>query len=251
MVDSHREVDLFTAVEITVPIHRGVLTPREVGLGVLAAHRNARRLFLDALVLLESNRIPGAVSMAILAQEEASKDITIGMISATRELRAPHLLELVLPARNFPKRLWERFTQHKRKNAATLSLYRIVGDRRDTLSKEEISDLAESYVRLRERCTYLDCVEGPQRWSVPETLLGRDQAVTILRGIRTVIGRIPTPAQIAGTHPTEPQALVALLNQRRLAALREWAESTEAADLSTKDLEEARDWATSVDARLH
>ena len=75
------EPGAFSHVDYSAAPYRQSLSPRDTGRGVLAAHRNARRLFRDALLLLEHGRCASAVSTAILAQEEAAKPLTIAMLA--------------------------------------------------------------------------------------------------------------------------------------------------------------------------
>jgi AbiV family abortive infection protein len=209
--------DVFLRVEVNVPAHRGLLSPRDLGRGILAAHRNARRLFRDAVLLLENGRYPGAVSMAILAHEEKSKSFTVGVIAS----------ELQVPPSLFSP--WKDFSHHAHKNATTLELARMD------------EGMAESYVRCRERCTYVDCVQGPERWSLPEAVLGREEALVLLRTIRKALQRILTATQLARLQGANEIA-ADVCSPEALRALREWSETEEAAELSRLDLEEQREW---------
>src|SRR6185312_12883870 len=53
--------------------YKGRLTPAQIAAGMNAACANANRLADDAKTLLDAGRIPSALSLAILAIEEAGK----------------------------------------------------------------------------------------------------------------------------------------------------------------------------------
>src|SRR5437870_17767 len=181
MATKGEKADVFSRVDINAPAHRGLLSPRDVGRGILASHRNARRLFRDALLLFENGRYPGAVSMAILAHEEKSKEFAVGIVAAGPQV-PPSLARELSP--------WKDFAHHVRKNATTLELARMD------------EGMAESYVRCRERCTYVDCVQGSERWSLPDAVLDREKALALLRQIRGALQRILSAAQVTRVHGT-------------------------------------------------
>jgi AbiV family abortive infection protein len=244
MATKGQTVDVFERVEVSVPPYRDALKPRDVGRGILATHRNTRRLFRDALVLLENGRYPGAVGLAILAQEEAAKPQTIGYISTK-----PTSSALVDEWR----RLWRDFEDHAKKNLVTLELHRLLGnfpsDVREELENVDTKDEAESYVRLRERCTYVDCVQGEERWSLPEAVLDREAVLVFFQAIRKALQRIYTAEQVTRLHGTS-EAAALVCSPEALQALREWSGTKEAAELSRLDLEEQSEWNAETGAAL-
>lgn len=238
----------FARVDVGVDPHRGPLSPRDVGRGILAAHRNARRLFRDALLLLENGRYTGAVSMAILAHEEAAKPLTLGMIGA--EPLPPHLTSDSEWSRaRILKMLWRDFEDHSRKNADSIRLLARRTPETTAEERDQDEELAESFVRIRERCTYVDCVQGPERWSMPDLVLDESDGVLFLGLVRRRIGTIPTAAGLARAQ-ADNQWSAAWGPPECIKALREWSETPEAQELSDTDLAETTQWVEEVDAVL-
>jgi AbiV family abortive infection protein len=239
----------FAFVDLNVAKHRGPLSPIDMGRGVLATHRNARRLFLDAMLLLEYGRYPTALSTAILAHEEAAKHLAIGFASVIDFSPSPmSVLGNPKLRKQLVRAVWKEFESHTHKNRATLDLHRIAGDfKPEVRSTLEASarDMADTYVALRGRGTYVDSVHGPERWSTPDKVIDRELATTMMVSIRRSMQRIVTAAQIAGSHAA--RATTAGLDAHRAAALKDWAESAEAEQLSQLDRAEQAAWIHDVD----
>jgi hypothetical protein len=59
------------AMKQKLPQYKGVLASAQIADGMNAATRNSRRLFEDAQLMLEQERYPSAVGLAILSIEES------------------------------------------------------------------------------------------------------------------------------------------------------------------------------------
>ena len=100
----------FATVSIEAQKRRDALTPLTVGRGVLAMHRNGRRLFSDALRLLEGHRYQSAVMLAILAHEEFGKASSMGIFTVVQD---PQGL----------RKLWLNvFESHSQKNSQSIAV---------------------------------------------------------------------------------------------------------------------------------
>ena len=239
----------FAHVDLNVRPHRDRLSPRDMGRGVYAVHQNVRRLFRDAIVLFENGRYPGAVSMALQAHEEAAKPITIGMLTTDP---APSPLAPNPPSRHEIRRHnWSEFRSHERKHLATekLSLMGVSADVREVLDRVPANDLAESLALIRERCTFVDSVQGPERWTTPEATASRDFALLLLRWVRRSVGRIMMPAELAASLATVEMA-ERMCSPERLAEVLAWSKTDEARELSRLDLDEQTEWIRETDAAL-
>jgi AbiV family abortive infection protein len=236
---------VFTKVDPSIPVCRDRISVRDFGRGILAVHRNARRLFSDGLLLLEKGRYPGALSMAILAHEEVAKQLTLGLL--VTEPRPSPLIPGRWSRERVMTQLWADFENHTGKNATSLRLLEIVQKRAPDAKRRK--DMADTLVRLRERSTYLDCVQGRERWSLPEVVVTRQEAVLFMRFVRKAIGYIMLPGETAGAHARNEWA-ARMCSPERLDALRAWSETAEAAELSQLDADEHQRWVVETDAAL-
>lgn len=240
----------FAKVDLLTAAHRGGLTPSEVGRGVLAAHRNARRLLLDALCLFEHGRSASALVMTILANEEGGKTLAISLAGVCeRELPPTDAHQAWSPLRQS----WRDFKDHDGKNEATLGLHSLVGDfppeAREGLAAIDVGSVAAGYGTMRERATYVDCVQGAERWSLPEAIVDGEAALTMLQATRKALGRIITPATAAEV-VAKAESVVPLSSHERRQAMLDWSASAEAAELSKIDLAEVMEWSKQMDAAL-
>lgn len=217
---------------------------------MLAVHRNTRRLYNDALVLLENGRFPASVMMTILALEEAAKPLIIGPIGIL--LPVPPLIAISEEGKRLPARMWRAFEDHEHKNKMTLDMHLRVGEFppavREALEAIGQQAAAETNVRMRERATYVDCVQGAERWSVPDAVIDGGFALDLMRAARKSLGRIPTPAQVV--NGCRKSDLASQVPRDRLESFRLWAESREAERLSETDIAEQREWIGAADAAL-
>lgn len=241
----------FAPMDILAAAHRAGLTPSEVGRGVLATHRNARRLMLDAVCLFENQRYPGALSMAILANEESGKALTLAKVAAY-DVTLPPAIALAWPPHRVTRRLWRTFGDHEAKHQETIRLHMGIGN--VPPDAKDVADfaapaLAKIYATKRERATYADCVQGQERWSVPEVIVSRGATLTTLRNVRQTLEHIITPA-VAVAAVAQSERMVAFSSRERIRAMLDWSESEEAHALSKADLIELVVWQATVDAAL-
>jgi AbiV family abortive infection protein len=217
---------------------RGEISPGEMGTGILAAYRNARRLFEDGVVLLEAGRYPGAVSIVLLAHEEQAKALFLGFICGSSD-------------KTVRRHSWKNFRDHRARSTHTLITYAIAYLKTGTDPTGEFTfdDLAGAAARLRLRSTYVDCVMGDDRWSIPDRLIGKQEAVGILRRILDVLGPRVTPRQIA-LSASEQDALEPLVGPGKRKALAAWGHSLEAESLGKIDLEEREIWRAAMLKRI-
>jgi hypothetical protein len=163
------------------------------------------------------------------------------------------MLKLVHPQHKVTRQLWKDFELHTAKHRAMVEMHLRVGnfspEAREELEKLSPKDVADSYAQMRKRAIYVDCVQGPERWSCPDRSIPRGFAAEFMRGILKSIGRIITPAQTASANANAMQR-TAPANKKRLDALREWSETPEARELSRLDIEEQASFVQEMDAKL-
>jgi len=163
------EVNVGDQEKKLLPRCGGRLSAKEAARGMNAAAKNARRLLEDAKLLLAAGRYPTAVSLSILAIEEAGKlSIIRSILSAANEKEL--------------KGAWKRYRSHRAKNATwimpllaargarTLWGFREVGN--DDAEHTEILDA------LKQLGFYTDFV-GERNWSEPEAVIDAELAAAI------------------------------------------------------------------------
>lgn len=149
---------------------RGRLSASEIAIGMNAASRNAMRLLDDASLLFEKQRYPTAVSLAVLAIEEAGK------LSILRGLS-------IAPNNNVLAEEWKNYRKHTAKNVAW-----IIGDLAAQGAKT-LNDLRPIFDRNSDHGTVLDTIKqigfytdcyANGHWSEPQEVIDHELALSIL-----------------------------------------------------------------------
>jgi len=151
--------------------YKGRLSPEQIAEGINVARRNARRLYEDAEALLHLDRLPSAVSLAILSIEESGK--------------GPILRELALATTEEEvSKVWRDYRSHTKKNIMWLVPQLVANGARRL---EEFRPLFESEAehphvldQLKQVSIYTDCL-GKAHWAEPSKVIDRDLAVTLAR----------------------------------------------------------------------
>jgi AbiV family abortive infection protein len=146
--------------------YRGRLSAAQIAEGMNAAAKNARRLSEDAASLLAAGRFPTAVSIAILAIEEACKVSVLRTLAlATSSAEAAET--------------WKDYRSHTRKNVAwLLPKLAAAGARKlDDLRPlfDETSDHPFVLDQLKQLGFYTDCL-GNAHWAVPSDVIDEGPA---------------------------------------------------------------------------
>lgn len=242
--------DVFTRVPPSTNERRSLLTPLESARGVLAMHRNGRRLFADGMLLFEESRFPGAAMFAVLAQEEFGKAVNMGF-------------HAVIDEEGGQKQLWKRaYESHRQKNFHSLTVGIVTGHLRiadNAQSSDPVQDAAREYLRVRERATYVDCVSGPECWSLPSVAFGRSDSLATLGRVFAAVRKLFMPSEAIGqigkvwAEALEGLPSPTLSQQGELTRCHdaiEWAKSREAQRLDEVDHEEALEWTRKMRERL-
>lgn len=164
---------------------RGALSPASIADGMNAAAANALRLVEDAELLLANDRLPTAVSLAILAIEETGK------LGVLRQLSVA-LDEKVI------KSVWKDYRTHTVKNAiggvtemVTSGATRLIDFRPLFDRNSEHSSVLDA---LKQIGFYTDCV-GDAHWAEPTAAVDKKLAEAIVQSARTLVPRSPTTAR--------------------------------------------------------
>ncbi|MEW6435949.1 MAG: AbiV family abortive infection protein [Pseudomonadota bacterium] len=150
--------------------YRGELSPKQAADGINAARRNARRLVHDAELLFVAGRLPTAVSVAILAIEEAGKaPILRGLLG----IKDPAKLKLK----------WKEYRNHCSKNVLWLFPVLVEQGVRKLSGFAPLfdpkSDHPQILDNLKQVGFYTDCFNACH-WSEPEAAISRDVVESIL-----------------------------------------------------------------------
>jgi len=140
-----------------LPQYRGELSAAEIADGMTAAAQNATRLLDDATTLLAAGRCPTAISIALLAIEEAGKIAVLRGMSLARtptEWRA----------------LWKAYRDHRSKHTAW-SFRALPFDVRIP-GTDHHAAMFDSFKQLG---VYTDCV-GQRVWFRPTDLMDEELA---------------------------------------------------------------------------
>lgn len=150
--------------------YAGSLVPTDVAAGINAARRNAKRLADDAKMLLDGNRLPSALALAILSIEESGKAgilQSIGMASNEVEL----------------KKLWKEYRSHKSKNALWATFDYIKGGARKLEDFAPVFDPSQDHPQvldeLKQLSLYTECVKAG-KWAEPTTVVDEPLARSIV-----------------------------------------------------------------------
>ncbi|WP_242392002.1 AbiV family abortive infection protein [Anaeromyxobacter oryzisoli] len=166
--------------------YSGPLTLAELAEGMNAAAENASRLCHDAEILLDAKRFPTAVSVALLAIEEAGK-LTI-------------LRQMVLASDvGVWKKAWRAYRSHKSKNAAWM-FPSMVGEGARKLDEfRALFDGSSNHPlladQLKQLGLYTDCV-GQRRWSVPTALIDEGPARAMVETARVMARKPEHPVTV-------------------------------------------------------
>jgi AbiV family abortive infection protein len=161
--------------------YRDRLSPKQIAEGMNAASRNAKRLLEDAEILLKAKRYPTAVSVAILAIEEAGKCPILRSIATAKS--GERL-----------KESWKAYRSHRAKNVMWLMpLYVLSGVRTLDGFKplfDENSKHKERLDDLKQGGFYTDCL-GKGSWVNPEDLIDDVIAEFIVKTARSLTKEHP------------------------------------------------------------
>jgi AbiV family abortive infection protein len=170
--------------------------------------------------------------MAVLAHEEAAKDKIIGYLGLC-----------ALQGRSLRRAWREYFESHGHKTRVTIEAVRMIQARAEGPDDKVFAD---GLVTARERATYVDCVQGPERWATPDALVDRGGALDILRAARQAFIGPLAPALVVRAFAAAQARDAGETPTTR--AWRDWSETAEARELSDLAASEARDFVAEVDA---
>lgn len=169
--------------------YKGPLSISQIANGMNAALQNAARLAKDARLLLDSDRLPSAVSLAILSIEEAGKiSILRGLAFAENEQDL--------------KTEWRRYRSHTSKNLQWIlpqlvaAGARSLDDMRPLFDEE--SDHPQLLDQLKQVGFYTDCLGSKAHWSLPDEVIDLDLAKMLVNTAETLSsGALTTEREIA------------------------------------------------------
>jgi len=168
--------------------YSGSLSAVQIAEGMNAARLNAKRLIEDAKILLASDRVPTALSLAILAIEEAGK--------------LPILRYLSIAEDDQERRsTWKDYRSHTKKNLLWILPDLVVKGLQSahefsSAVFDESSDHGALLDSLKQIGFYTDCL-GKAHWSIPTEVINVDLAKSILRVAEILSGdREITPMEI-------------------------------------------------------
>lgn len=138
--------------------YRGALTPELAAKGIAVARTNAARLIADAEQLLDNERYPSALALAILAIEELGKVQIIKTI-------------LLYYDEAGLKKTWKDYRSHRAKNVqwilpslAAEGVRTLQGLRAATDAKGDHTAMLDA---IKQLAFYTDCIGPHARWSEP------------------------------------------------------------------------------------
>lgn len=160
--------------------YRGPLNAAEAAEGIRLARENAKALVEEASLLLEHSHFARARALAILAIEEAAKDVWISCIGLSTD-------------RGAIKGFWDALTIHILKTGEFQKLlgdrvgpddYRGIlrGGRTSALSTERAID------RIKQSSIYVGAVQESPRWRSPLTI-GREDADVFVQFAQHLVNR--------------------------------------------------------------
>lgn len=154
-----------------LPQYSGHLTPAEIAEGMNAAIRNANRLASDARMLLDSERIPTAISVAALAIEEAGK------VSILRHLSVANSPKAL-------KEIWRDYRSHTAKNTMWILPCLVTRGLRHlrefSIVADQDAEHPSSLNAVKQIGFYTDCY-GDKHWSIPSDVIDRELASRIVQ----------------------------------------------------------------------
>ena len=150
--------------------YRGRLSAGEISDGINAALTNGRRLLKDAKLMLENERFPTALALAVLAIEERGKSQILKNLALRTD---PTGLS----------EAWKNYRNHRAKNASWILLDLVRAGARDLSQFADVVDYNGPHTvvldALKQTAFYTDCL-GNRHWSVPDTVIDKDLATSIV-----------------------------------------------------------------------
>lgn len=149
-----------------LPHYRETLAPRQLAEGMNRALANARRLAEDSATLLKMDRIPSAVTFAILSIEESGKVTILRQMALADEPKEFHAL-------------WKAYRSHTKKNVMWI-LGALVAKGGRTLEDfraavDPGAEHPDALDHLKQLSIYTDCFRKA-KWSSPEEVDLRELA---------------------------------------------------------------------------
>jgi AbiV family abortive infection protein len=146
--------------------YKGRLTPSQVAEGINSAEDNSKRLYADAVLLLEHGRVATAASLAALAIEEAGKtSILRGLVLARDDKEVAEA--------------WRDYRSHAKKNPMWILVDLVSQGARklDDFARvfDPYSDHPHQLDRLKQLGFYTDCL-GQAEWVTPSGAIDRSLA---------------------------------------------------------------------------
>ncbi|MBO8169306.1 MAG: AbiV family abortive infection protein [Thermoanaerobacteraceae bacterium] len=151
--------------------YKGPLNSEQIAAGINAANENSIRLLEDAIILLESGRLPSATALAILAIEEAGK------ASILRGLAVAKTLEEI-------NQYWREYRTHTKKNVAWLLPSLVLQGARTLDDLRPLFDNSSEHPfildQVKQIAFYTDCL-GNAHWSIPNNVIDESLAKIIIQ----------------------------------------------------------------------
>ena len=152
------------------PQYKGRLNASDIAVGMNAANKNANRLFKSAEILFKNEDYASAVSLAILAIEEAGKVSILRAIASTTD-------------ENLLKTYWKEYRSHTDKTK-TWNMVDYI--QRGAVKLQDFAEMFSSsnistyqLDQVKQIGFYTDCL-GNAHWSIPEEIIDKDLAERIL-----------------------------------------------------------------------
>ena len=144
-----------------LPQYAGKLDPAQIAEGMNIAQRNARRLADDAKLLLDAERYPTAVAIAVLSIEESGKTSILRRFAST-------------PDKAVRRRIWKEYRSHRSKNVMWILPSLVSEGARDLDSLRLATDTSAKHTTLLDQVKqislYTDCLDNCH-WSEPEKVI--------------------------------------------------------------------------------
>jgi len=160
-----------------LPQYKGQLSSTEVTQGINCAKRNAQRLLDDAETLVNLERYPSALALAVLAIEEVGKVPILRAIALAKSDKEA-------------KSEWREYRSHKSKNRLwPLLEFVLKGARKlDDFSGLFVTDAEHPAIldQLKQISFYTDCL-GKRHWSIPSNVIERDLAMIIVETTKLLV----------------------------------------------------------------
>jgi AbiV family abortive infection protein len=214
------------------------LTPTEMGRGIAAANRNARRLLGDAILLYENYRYPSAAALATLAMEESAKWWALLHVTVLQDAKAI-------------ANAWRDHRRHVTKLDRAIA---IVKDAFERSGGEVVAtpstELARATQALKERCIYTDFIKD-RRWTEPSGACDAALCRGHLGGALVMVTRYHITGRYLGS---AFQGIAGRLHEPQEEAAKQamiaWSQGSEASALAEEDDAENEAFKTDAKQRL-